>query len=102
MKQMTYDPKANAAYAYGMPNKVQRTVEVNPNIHLDLSTDGHVVGIEILNAKTVLSKTLGMRLNADDMQKIEYEIEEKAGIYLHMRIGANKASLVLPGRLAPA
>ena len=102
MKKMTYDPKANAAYAYGLPNKVERTVEINADIQVDLSDDGRVVGIEILSAKTVLSKALGMRLNAEDMQKIEYEIEEKTGIYLHIRLDANKASLVLPGRLAPA
>ncbi len=102
MKRMTYDPKANAAYAYGLEEKIECTAQVNQDINVDLSAGGRVVGIEILNAKAVLSKALGTRLNPDDMEKIEYEIEQKSGIYLHIRHDAHHASLVMPGRLTPS
>ena len=99
---MKYDPKADAAYAHGTSEKIHQTVEVNPDINVDLSAKGQVVGIEILNAKAVLSKSLATRLNAAELQKIEYEIEQSAGIYLHIRCDQHHASIVLPGRIIPA
>ncbi|MBI2446034.1 DUF2283 domain-containing protein [Candidatus Micrarchaeota archaeon] len=102
MKTLTYDPKADAAYAYGTEEKVNRTVEVNSDINVDFSAIGRVTGIEILNAKEVLSKALGARLNADEIRKIQYEIDETSGIFLHIRLDQKKASLVLPGKTVPA
>lgn len=102
MKRMTYDSKADAAYAHGLEERVARTVEVTSDINVDLSTNGRVVGIEILNARARLSKALGVRLNASELSGIEYEIEENDGVYLHVRHDHRHASLVMPGRLVPA
>lgn len=102
MKTMAYDSKADAAYAEGFPDMVFRTVQINSDINVDLTASGRVAGIEILNAKSILSKALGTRLSSTEMDAIEYEIEEKAGIYLHVRRDQRQASLVLPDRILPA
>lgn len=98
LKSLSYDSKADAAYAYGHGEKVSRTVEVNDNVFMDVSSKGHIVGIEILNAKTFLSKVLGIQLNADELEKIQYEVDEQPGICLHLRFGQKQASVVLPSR----
>ena len=36
---------------------VNRTLEVNENLNIDLDERGNLIGIEILNAKTVMPKT---------------------------------------------
>lgn len=102
MKRLSYDSQANAAYAHCLQDKIEQTVEINPDINVDISAKGRVVGIEVLNAKTVFSKAFGIRLNAADLEKIEYEIEEKVGVYLHLRYEKNKASFIMPARLIHA
>ena len=48
--RVTYDPAADALYVYVSIGEVAETREVAPNVKLDLSALGWVVGIEILGA----------------------------------------------------
>ncbi|MFB9315227.1 DUF2283 domain-containing protein [Nocardioides plantarum] len=64
---MTYDPDANAAYIYLVPDNqsgdVVRTVPVDGGDHpwmvnLDVGSDGRLVGIEVLDARSLLPEAL--------------------------------------------
>ncbi len=52
-----YDPEANALYVKFSDDKIVRTEELRPGIILDFDSRGHVVGIEMLDAKQQLSKS---------------------------------------------
>ncbi|MDP2946801.1 MAG: DUF2283 domain-containing protein [Nanoarchaeota archaeon] len=56
-----YDKEVDAAYIY-LENsikegEVKKTIELNENIILDFSNKGKLLGVEILNASKVLSKS---------------------------------------------
>ena len=51
-----YDPEANALYVKFSDDTVDRTEELRPGIIIDFDSRGHIVGIEMLDAKTVLSE----------------------------------------------
>lgn len=50
-----YDPEANALYVKFSDDKIERTEELRPGIILDFDSRGHIVGIEMLDAKQKLS-----------------------------------------------
>jgi uncharacterized protein YuzE len=52
-----YDPDANALYVKFSDEKIERTEELRPGIILDYDGVGHIVGIEMLDAKQVLSES---------------------------------------------
>ncbi len=53
----SYDPEANALYVKFSDEKIERTEELKPGIVLDFDIRGHVVGIEMLDAKQQLSES---------------------------------------------
>ena len=59
--KMTYDEDADAAYIYVKEKiekgEVKKTISLNENIILDFDKNEKLIGIEILNAKTVMPKT---------------------------------------------
>jgi uncharacterized protein YuzE len=55
---VSYDAEANAAYIRLSTTKVLESEEVAPGIVFDFDTDGHIVGIELLDAKGQLSQEL--------------------------------------------
>ena len=52
-----YDPEANALYVKFSDDKVDRTEELRPGLRVDFDARGHIVGIEMLDAKTILSES---------------------------------------------
>ena len=52
-----YDPEANALYVKFSDDKIEKTEELSPGIILDFDSRGHIVGIEMLNAKQKLSES---------------------------------------------
>ena len=52
-----YDPEANAIYVRFSDEEIDHTDEVRPGIIVDYDARGHVVGIEMLDAKTLLSES---------------------------------------------
>jgi uncharacterized protein YuzE len=63
--RLTYDPEADATYLKVSDGQVDRTNEIAPDVFVDLTADGDLVGIEILNAK--------LRPGAEPM-KLAFEI----------------------------
>lgn len=51
----THDPEADAVHIRLSDERPFEAAEVFPNVMLDLTEDGRVVGIEILGASTVLA-----------------------------------------------
>jgi uncharacterized protein YuzE len=51
----TYDHEANALYVKFSEGKIDRTEELRPGLILDFDSRGHIVGIEMLDAKAQLS-----------------------------------------------
>ena len=51
-----YDPDANALYVKFSDEKISRTEELRPGFIVDYDGLGHIVGIEMLDAKQVLSE----------------------------------------------
>jgi uncharacterized protein YuzE len=49
--KITYDPKVDALYVKFTTHPVTSSRQLNPDVAVDLDTDGGVVGIEILNAR---------------------------------------------------
>ena len=56
--RIRYDADANAAYMRLSESRIIDSAEVSPNVILDYDADGHIVGIELLNARTQLSADL--------------------------------------------
>lgn len=53
----TYDDQANALYLKFSDEKVDRTEELRPGLNIDFDNRGHIVGIEMLDAKQQLSES---------------------------------------------
>jgi uncharacterized protein YuzE len=54
--KITYDKIADAAYMVLRKGKVSKTVEMSDNVIVDLDKKGNLLGIEMLEASTQLSK----------------------------------------------
>jgi uncharacterized protein YuzE len=54
MTDISYDPEADAVYITIGRGKFDRTEQAGPFIY-DVDADGHILGIEILSASTVLA-----------------------------------------------
>ncbi len=51
---VVYDPQADAAYIRFSTGRVEESEEVSPGIVLDYDEDGHIVGMEVLQARKQL------------------------------------------------
>ena len=60
----TYDHEANALYVQFSNKAVERTEELRPGINLDFDRPGHIIGIEMLDAKKQLSEAALKSLEA--------------------------------------
>ena len=59
MKELTLNIEKNVGYIHtkGKKKKVYKTIEINEDLLVDVSSDGNIVGIELLNA----SEQLGIK-----------------------------------------
>lgn len=53
-----YSPEDNAAYIRFSPSKILESEEVSPGVIFDFDGAGHIVGIELLDAKAQLPPDL--------------------------------------------
>jgi uncharacterized protein YuzE len=56
--RIRYDADANAAYMRLSESRIVDSAEVSPNLVLDYNAEGHIVGIELLDARAQLSAEL--------------------------------------------
>ena len=61
--KLSYDPRHNIAYLYLLDKTSEvETISVTENLNVDLTADGTVYGIELLNANEQLSGLLPGKL----------------------------------------
>jgi uncharacterized protein YuzE len=61
--KLSYDPRHNIAYLYLLDKTSEvETISVTDNLNVDLTADGTVYGIELLNANEQLSGLLPGKL----------------------------------------
>ena len=63
--RLTYDPEADALYLKVSTAEIAETLEVAPNVMLDLDPSGHVVGVEMLG--------ISLRPGAEPL-KVDFEL----------------------------
>lgn len=56
--EVRYDKASNAAYIRFSAEEIADSAEVAPGIVLDYDSEGHIVGMEVMNAKTHLPPSL--------------------------------------------
>ena len=56
--RIRYDAEANAAYMRLSKSRIIESAEVSPDVILDYDAEGHIVGIELLDARTQLPAEL--------------------------------------------
>ena len=64
--RMRFDSEADALYVRFSERDIETTSEVRPGVMLDYDAEGHIVGVEILNA----SESLGVA----DLKKLAVEV----------------------------
>jgi uncharacterized protein YuzE len=55
--RIEYDPEADALYIRIREARAHDTIDIEDGVAVDLDEDRHIVGVEILDAKTRLSPT---------------------------------------------
>ncbi|MPZ49852.1 MAG: DUF2283 domain-containing protein [Dehalococcoidia bacterium] len=63
--KITYDPEADALYIELRKAEASNSIDVEEGVVVDLDGDGHVIGIEVLDAS--------VRLTDDELKKLSYE-----------------------------
>jgi len=63
--KITYDPEGDVLYIELRHAKAEDSVDVEPGVSVDLDANGHVIGIEILDAKE--------RIGADPLAAVSIE-----------------------------
>ena len=53
--KVAYDREVDAVYIELSPQRPEGVIEVEEGINIDMSSDGHIVGIELLDAKNKVS-----------------------------------------------
>lgn len=63
--KITYDREADALYIQLRAASAADSVDVEEGVVADLDSDGHIIGLEVLDARD--------RLSAEDLSSITYE-----------------------------
>jgi uncharacterized protein YuzE len=69
--KVTYDKDVNAVYIQLSLQQPEGVIEVADGINIDVSSDGKIVGIELLNAteKVSLESLLSYEISADTLRE---------------------------------
>ena len=69
--KVTYDKDANAVYIQLSLQQPEGVIEVADGINIDVSSDGKIVGIELLNAteKVSLESLLSYEISAETLRE---------------------------------
>ena len=69
--KITYDKEVDAVYIQLSVGQPEGVIEVEDGINIDFSSDGKIVGIELLNAteKVSLESLLSYEINAETLRE---------------------------------
>ncbi len=68
--KISFDPKYDVLYLKFSEDKVADTIEVDGGVLIDYGDQGQMIGIEIINASSLI--------NANPLQEIVIKIQERA------------------------
>jgi uncharacterized protein YuzE len=62
--RIEYDPRRDLLYLYFIESgaKAVETKTVHPGVHADFDRDGKLIGIEIIEASSLIGQEIGFRL----------------------------------------
>ncbi len=81
MKNVDYDPEADAIVLDVNIKKAHHTIEFTEHILIDMSSDGKIVGVEILDASDELSKLFGRAVSKTEIKQLLYQVKQKPDEY---------------------
>ncbi len=96
MRNLEYDAESDSLYARITSKRTSLTVEISPRIGVDVSSDGRVTGVEILDASKVISDLFHKKISKNDIEKMLCKITEEDAVYLNFELNDDRASLAVP------
>jgi len=100
MNGFSYDDQADAIYINLSSKRVSSTLELNPRINVDLSESKKIVGVEILEACSLLSDLFHKKVSKDKIKSLLYKVSDKDALYVNfeLKVGQKSeyASLAIP------
>ena len=82
-----YDPEADSGYLSLSPKRADITLEIGERIGVDFSKDKKVVGIEIIDASSLISEILGRAISKENVKKVICKATQSDAIYLDFEYG---------------
>lgn len=77
MKNVDYDPEADAISLNVNLKKAQYTIELTEHILVDISSEGKIVGVEILDASDELSKIFNRMVSKAEIKQLLCQVKQK-------------------------
>lgn len=77
MKNVDYDPEADAISVDINMKKAHRTIEITEHILVDISMDGKITGVEILDASEELSKIFNRAVSKTEIKQLLCQIKQE-------------------------
>ncbi len=96
MKNIRYDPEADAFYVDLSPKHSKDSRFVGPNIVIDVDSDENVVGVEILEARHVMSDVFGHKISKENLSRLKVKPTLNGLVSLTFHLDGEHATLALP------
>lgn len=77
MKRVDYDPEADAFSFDISPRAAHRTIEITEHLLVDISSDGKIVGIEMLDASEEISKIFNRAVPKEEIKQLMCRIRRE-------------------------
>ncbi|MBI3587976.1 DUF2283 domain-containing protein [Candidatus Micrarchaeota archaeon] len=91
-----YDAQSDSLYVTISGKRAYITAEISPRIGVDLTQDGQVVGVGILDASTIISDLFGRKVSKINIKHLLCSIKQDDAVYLNFELENQRASLALP------
>lgn len=100
MKNINYDPDADAVSLKLRSAKSHMTAEITEHILLDLDSNNNPIGLEILDASEEISKAFGRIVSKNEIKQIlcnfEQEPNNQYRIQFNSPVKKEHASIIIP------
>ncbi|MFH0713514.1 MAG: DUF2283 domain-containing protein [Candidatus Micrarchaeota archaeon] len=101
MANFNYDEEGDIFTIDISSKKAYLSLEVSPDLIVDLAANHQLTGIELLNASEVLSKLFGINIKKSELHKIHCAINQDAienneGLYATFKLGEKTAKVLIP------
>ncbi len=105
MKNIDYDPDADAIFLRLHHAKSVITAEITEHILIDMTGDGRAVSLEILDASEEISKLFGRSIKKDEIKRIlcsfTQEKNNEFRVQFNDPVNKEQATLIIPAYKSP-